>query len=41
MGLFAEFHVFNTRTAFAVGDVVVSGRDVVVTSGDGVVSVHE
>ena len=54
-GLFAGFAVVNTRTAFAVGDVVVSGRDVVVrdvvardvardvvvTSGDVVVSVHE
>ena len=41
MGLFAALFVLSTRTAFAVGDVVVSGRDVVVTSGEGVVSVHE
>ena len=55
MGLFAALFVLSTRTAFAVGDVVVSGRDVVVrdvvardvardvvvTSGDVVVSVHE
>ena len=40
MGLFAAFAVLNTRTAFAVGDVVVSGSDVVVRSGEGVVSLH-
>ena len=41
IGLFAALNVLSTRTAFAVGDVVVSGSNVVVTSGDGVVSVHE
>ena len=41
MGLFAAFLVLNTRTAFAVGEVVVAGIDVVVTSGEEVVSVHE
>ena len=41
MGLFAALVVLSTRTAFAVGDVVVSGSDVVVTSGEGVVSAHE
>ena len=41
MGLFVFLYVFSTRTALAVGEVVVSGSDVVVTSGEGVVSVHE
>ena len=41
MGLFAALYVLNTRTAFAVGDVVVSGSNEVVTSGEGVVSLHE
>ena len=41
MGLFAEFDVLKTKTAFAVGDVVVSGSDVVVTSGEGVVPLQE
>ena len=41
IGLFAELAVLNTRTAFAVGEVVVSGNDVVVTSGEGVVPLHE
>ena len=41
IGLFAELVVLNTKTAFAVGEVVVSGSDVVVTSGEGVVSLQE
>ena len=41
IGLFAAFAVLNTRTALAVGEVVVSGSNVVVTSGEGVVSLHE
>ena len=41
MGMFAALYVLSTRTAFAVGVVVVSGSDVVVTSGEGVVSLHE
>ena len=41
MGLLASFPVLNTRTAFAVGEVVVSGSDVVVISGEGVVSLQE
>ena len=40
-GLLVDAYVLNTRTAFAVGDVVVSGSDEVVTPGEEVVSVHE
>ena len=43
IGLLALFLVLNTSTAFAAGEVVVSGgdvADVVVTSGAGVVSVQ-
>ena len=32
MGILAEFLVLNIKTAFAVGDVVVSGCEEVVTS---------
>ena len=39
-GLFAEFVVLNTRTAFPVGEVVVAGTVTVVTSGADVVSMH-
>ena len=41
MGLLAELRVLNTRTALAVGEVVVSGSAVVVTSGEGVVPEQE
>ena len=37
----AKLAVLNIKTAFAVGDVVVSGCEGVVTSGDAVVSVQE
>ena len=37
----AEFAVLNIKTAFAVGDVVVAGRDGVVTTGAVVVSAQE
>ena len=32
-GMFAEFLVLNTRTAFPIGEVVVGGTVAVVTSG--------
>ena len=41
MGSFAAIFVLKTRTAFAVGEVVVAGIEVVVTSGEGVVSLQE
>ena len=41
MGLFAEFLVLSTRTAFATGDVVVCGTVGVVTAGEVVVSKQE
>ena len=40
MGLFAAFRVLRSKTAFATGDVVVTGAVAVVTSGAVVVSVQ-
>lgn len=39
-GLFSGFQVFITKTAFEIGDVVVAGIVVVVTSGSGVVAMQ-
>ena len=39
-GLLSEFIVLNTRTEFAVGEVVVGGTVAVVTSGVDVVSMQ-
>ena len=41
MGILFEVFVLKIRTALAIGDVVVSGCEGVVTSGDAVVSVQE
>ena len=40
MGLFAEFCVLNTKTAFVAGAVVVAGAVEVDTSGAVVASMH-
>ena len=41
IGLFSLLYVLKTRTALNFGDVVVSGWEGVVTSGEGVVSAQE